>query len=227
MASNGFLPRTDAGLLAWSANFSALITATPTAYGLTSAIATAYTALHTAYATALAACDPGVRNKAAVLAKNDAREALKVQARFLAKLVQGTSTVTDSQKAELGLTVNAMPSPIPPPSAAPALDIVSVVGRTVKIRLHDADNAGKRGKPAGVAGATVFSAVGDDAPVTEDGWKFEGNTTRTEIDVVFPNSVAAGAKVWLLAFWRNERDQSGPPCAPVSTNVQFGLPMAA
>jgi hypothetical protein len=33
----GFLPNTDARLLAWSLNFNTLITATPTAYGLTTA----------------------------------------------------------------------------------------------------------------------------------------------------------------------------------------------
>src|SRR3954464_13225947 len=55
MAGSGFLPDTDAGLLAWSLNFKTLITATPTAFGLTSALATSYGTLHDAYASALAA----------------------------------------------------------------------------------------------------------------------------------------------------------------------------
>ena len=41
---------------------------------------TPYTALHTAYATALAACDPAQRNKPAVVTKNTARAALKTGA---------------------------------------------------------------------------------------------------------------------------------------------------
>ena len=227
MASRSFLPDTDAALLAWSLNLSNLITATPTTYGLVAGDATAYSALHTSYASALAACDPGQRSKSLVATKNAARAALKNSARLLAKRVEGTASVTDAQKIELGLNVRAMPSPIPAPSNPPALDIVSVTGRTVRVRLHDAADASRRGKPAGVAGATVFSYVGAAAPTDPAAWKFEGNTTRTTIDVVFPDTVAAGAVAWITAFWRNERDLSGPACAPISTNLQFGVPMAA
>ena len=84
-----FLPTSDAALLAWSLNFNTLITATPTAYGLTAALATAYGTLHTGYATALAACEPPQRTKSAVAAKNLARTNLKNDARLLAKLVDG------------------------------------------------------------------------------------------------------------------------------------------
>src|SRR5260221_10987595 len=83
----GFLPNTDAALLAWSLNFSTRITAGPVPLGLTALQATAYAALHTSYATALAACDPGERSKSLVAAKNTARLALKTSARLLAKLV--------------------------------------------------------------------------------------------------------------------------------------------
>ena len=225
--STSFLPNKDAALLAWSLNFSTKITATPTAYGLTAAQATAYDAVHDAYSAALAACDPGERSKSLVSAKNDARTALKNSARLLALLVQGTASVTDAQKVELGLTVRQQPSPIPPPADAPALDVVSVSGRTVRIRLHDSTDAARRGKPAGVFGATVLSFVGAEPPSTATGWKFEGNTGRTTFSVVFPESVAPGAKVWLAAFWFNGSKESGPACAPVGTNVQFGSSMAA
>lgn len=199
----------------------------PATYGLVAADATSYSALHTSYANALAACDPGQRSKSLVATKNAARNGLKNAARLLAKRVEGTASVTDAQKIELGLNVRALPSPIPAPSNPPALDVVSVTGRIVRVRLHDSTDASRRGKPAGVAGATVFSFVGAAAPTDPGAWKFEGNTTRTTIDVLFPDSAAAGAVVWVTAFWRNERDLSGPACAPISTNLQFGVPMAA
>lgn len=183
--SKEFLPNTDAGLLAWSLNFSTKITATPTAYGLTSLLASAYADAHDAYAAALAACDPAVRNKPAVAAKNDAKFALKNLARNYSSLVHGTASVTDAQKLELGLNVRSAPSPIPPPSQAPGIDILGVTGRTVKIRLHG-DEVLKRAKPAGCKGAAVFSAVGS-APSDPAAWKFEGNTTKTVFDVEFPN----------------------------------------
>lgn len=225
--SSSFLPSTDAALLAWSLNFSTKITASPTDYGLTADQATAYTAVHADYAAALAACEPGVRSKSAVQAKNAARDTLKIQARLLSNLVQGTATVTNAQKIDLGLTVRAQPTPIPPPANPPTLDIVAVAGRSVRIRLHDLDNAGKRGKPAGVKGAAVFSFVGAEPPADPGQWKFEGNITRTIVDVAFPLATAPGTLVWLMAAWFNERAQSGPNCAPVSTNTQYGMALAA
>ena len=65
-------------------------------YGLTSALATAYAALHSSYADALAACDPTERNQITVSTKNTARANLKYQAGLLAKLVEGTATVTNA-----------------------------------------------------------------------------------------------------------------------------------
>jgi hypothetical protein len=223
-----FFPSSDAGLLAWSLNFSNLITATPTAYGLTSAQATAYLAVHTAYATALAACDPASRSKSNVVAKNAARTTLKTQAKLLANLVNGTATVTNAQKTALGLNVRAKPQPIPAPSAAPGLDVISVSAWTVSLKLHDSAAGSKRGKPAGVSGASIFSFVGPVAPNDIGSWQFEGNTGKTKVDITFPNTTAAGTKIWLTAFWFNGRKQSGPACAPVSTNLQGGsVSMAA
>ena len=54
-----------------------LIAAVPAAYGLTAADAMAYGTEHTAYSTALTACDKAVRNKPAVNGKYDvARRAI-------------------------------------------------------------------------------------------------------------------------------------------------------
>jgi hypothetical protein len=227
--SLGFLPRSDADLLAWSLNFKTLITAAPTTYGLTTALATAYGALNDAYATALAtATNPSTRTTSTVSAKNSARTALKNNARLLANLVNGTASVTDAEKLALGLTVRAIPTPIPPPSSWPVLTIVSVSAWTAKIRLRDTDSGTSRGKPPGVIGASVFSHVGATAPTDIGSWKFEGNTGRTTIDIAFSNTLAAGTTVWLTAFWFNPSKQSGPACAPISANLPGGsVSMAA
>ncbi len=226
--STSFLPRTDAGLLAWSLNFKTLITASPITYGLTAALATSYGTLHDAYASALADCDPNIRTKAAVVAKNQARTELKNEARLLANLVNGTASVTDAQKTELGLTVRDEPTPIPPPSAAPVLESVSLNAGPVKIRLRDATSGENRGRPAGTFGASVFSAVGATAPTDISEYKFEGSTGKVKVDVDFPDTLAAGTKVWLTAFWFNGRKESGPACPPVSVNLPGGsVSMAA
>jgi hypothetical protein len=219
MAGSGFLPDRDADLLTWAQSASAFITATPTAYGLTAAIATAFASATSAYSTALEAVEPGVRSKMNVIAKNNAKAALKTNIRNWAKIVEGTATVTNAQKAQLGLNVRATPSPIPAPSDPPNLDVVSVAGRTVKIKLHDGTGA-RRGKPANVRGASVFSFTGATPPASVEDWKFEGQTSKAVLDVPFPTTLAPGATVWLTAFWIGTRMESGPACAPVS--VTFG-----
>lgn len=213
-------PKTDEGLLGWSLNFKTLITAAPTTYGLTAAQATAYGTVHTTYATALAACDPSVRSKTSTAAKNTARTALKTAARQTASIVDGTPTVTDAQKINLGMTVRHTPVPIPPPTTAPGMDVLSVVGWTVKIRLHDLASEKKRGKPPGTIGASVFSWVGATPPADPAMWKFEGSTGKSITEVVFPSTVPAGSKVWLTAFWFNGRKQSGPARPPVPVTIQ-------
>ena len=73
----------------------------------------------------------------------------------------------------------------------------------------------------------MFSFVGEEAPTTGAGWNFEGNTTRTMVNVAFPATITPGSKVWFTAFWFNPRALSGPAATPVGTNLPGGAAMAA
>jgi hypothetical protein len=218
-----FIPASDASCLRWMQNFYAVANAAPgpTGYGLTAAQLTAFNTQLTSYQTALAACEPGARSKAAVFTKNTAKAALVADARLLAKIVQGTATVTDAQKTTLGLNVRAMPQPVPVPADAPSIDVVSVDSRTVNIRLHSSTVAGKRARPAGVKGAAVFSYVGATAPSDPSAYTFQGNTSLTNFSVVFADTVEPGSVVWITAMWFNTRAQSGPAAAPVQAIIQY------
>ena len=224
-----FLPTREANLVAWSNNFNTLISATPTAFGLTAAQATAYATLNSAFDSAYNTIKNNTtRSPANIISKNQAKRNLIASARQLAGVIQRYPAITNAQRSALGLTVPIIPSPIPAPGSAPQLEIGVVSGYAVKVRLHDSTSGSKRGKPAGVSGASVFSHVGPTAPSDLSVWKFEGNTSKTAVELLFPNTTAAGATVWLTAFWFNPRKQSGPPCAPLSTNLQGGrVSMAA
>jgi hypothetical protein len=175
-----------------------------------------------------AATNPPTRGGSTILAKDLARADLEPYCRQLARAIQGTLTVTDQQRFDLGLTVrDTDPSPIPPPALEPEIDIVAVSGNTVKLRLHEKGNPARRGKPAGVDGAALFSFVGASAPTDEAAWKFEGNTPRTVINITFPPGTAPGARVWFTAFWFNPRKQGGPPATAVGTNIPGNASMAA
>ena len=123
----------------------------------------------------------------------------------------------------------AQPSPIPAPNFAPRLTVVSVDGRLVKVRLSDPANPTRGRIPGGVNGAIVMSHVGPTAPSDPSAYRMEGPTSRTSVDILFPESVAPGTQVWLTAVWFNERKQMGPACSPVGTHINYGgsMPMAA
>src|SRR4051794_31947888 len=146
-----FIPAREAALVTWSGTFATLISATPTAFGLTAAQATAFAAVNTArvaaYNTAKASL---TRSPANIMGKNAAKRTLIANIRMLAAVVQKYPAITNTQRSQLGLTVPTTPSPIPAPSTAPALEIMSVSGWTVKTKLRDSTSGSKRGKPAGV-----------------------------------------------------------------------------
>ncbi len=216
---HGYLPITDAGLLAWTNNFLLGIQDTPTAVGLTTVQVSAYDLAYSEWRDKLAAAvNPSTRGTLTVFAKNEIKKQIISISREYAAIVQAFPGTTDEQRVSLGLTVRKSPAPIPAPDFAPSMDIVSVNGRTITVRLHD--GSPNRAKPAGVAGATVLSYIGQTAPDEMGGWKFEGGTTRTMFEVSFSPTLEPGATVWLAAFWTNPREKSGPACTPVS--VTFG-----
>lgn len=227
-----FEPKKDADLVTWSSNFQTKITATPTAYGLTAAQATAYTTLNTAWSTAYnRATNPNTNSKQAIIAKNTARHNLVDGvggAWQLVDVVQAFPATTNDMRGELGLRIpDTSMTPIPAPATAPDLSIVATMGRIIKVRLRDQENPDRRGKPDGVNGATVLFYAGETAPADPAVWVFLANTSKTALDVEIPAAVAAGAKVWLTAFWFNNRKQSSPAATPESTRVSDGLAAAA
>lgn len=224
MANRNFLPTKDQELLAWSVNYSSRISSTPTAFGLTAAQATAYAALHDSFSSALAtATEPSTRTRGTVAAKDAARTPLKAMARELARIVNAFPAITNQQRIDLGLTPRSGTiTPINPPTEPPVLEVVSAIGRILRVKLRSIDS-NRRGKPPHVQGASVFSFIGNAPPADISQWKFEGSTTRTETTIEFPPTVAAGAQVWLTAFWFSPHSQSGPACQPVSAYVAGGV----
>src|SRR5688572_8572277 len=112
-----WLNTTDAGLLAFSSAFSAKITATPSAFSLTSANALQYATAQALYADMLSiAQDPATKGPLATANKNSAKASLTSLTRQFAAQVQGAMSVSDSQRVELGLPVHdteASPIPVP------------------------------------------------------------------------------------------------------------------
>lgn len=224
-----YLPTRESELVTWASNFNTLVQAGAITYGLTPAQALQMGSLYTAFAAAhQTASDPATRSPSNIIAKNTAMKNMVACIRQLARILQANPSLSAQQKSDLGLTVRDVePSPVNPPASAPMLDVLSAAGRLVKIRLHDSANPARRGRPDGVAGASVFSFVGPTPPAELSAWMFVGNTSRTGMDVQFDAQVPAGAVVWLTACWFNGKAQNGPACSPVNTNLPGGGAVAA
>lgn len=220
-----YLPTTNEGLLNWSANFDQKISdlADPTVIGLSADEVAQYTAAQKEYADKLAASThPDTRGGSTINAKNIAKKELIRLSRKFAMAMTNYPGVNDEQRYNFGLTVrDTEPTPVPKPDSAPDMKVLKVYGRTLEVRLRDADNPDRRGKPTGVSGAAVFSYVGENQPATEAEWVFEGNMSKTNFEIDFPETVPNGSKVWLTAYWFNTTKQAGPPTTPISTHLGF------
>lgn len=220
-----YIPSSDAGVLSFASNFSTIVTAAPVPLGLSAGQATTLSGLVASYSASLtASTDPSTRGPAAVLQKSTDRRSLVAYLRQLARIVQANPAVSNTQRFDLGLPARGtLPSPIPAPGEAPDVDVRSVSGRTIMIRIHRSTGS-RRGKPYGVAGANVYSHVGPTPPVSIVDWTYEGHVSRpNRVEVVLPAEVAGGSTVWLCANWFNPRGQAGPTSAPVSTNIPGGI----
>jgi hypothetical protein len=227
------VPTRDSALATFAPNFATILSGSPTTYNVTAAQCTTLTTASTNFVTAYNACRAeGMRSKSLTAAKEAAKAALLLPLlRPMYAQVAALTSVTDAQKIALGITVRRHPAPQPAPSTAPAVNVVFVRGRTVRLRLRDAASTTRRGKPVGVASATILSYVGTTPPADLAGWRFEANVTHTLVDVSFAAATAPGAQVWFTVFWSNRKDQPGPACDPVGTYLQPGsvsaLPEAA
>jgi len=221
MAIKDYLPNKDEALRAWTLQFGTFIDATPEAFGVNKTVAGEYLAKQADFTTKLqAATDSTTRGKRTVFLKNESKKTLVAMTRKVAKQIGATMTVTDAQRQELGITVPVQHrTPVPPPAVAPVLQVMSIDGRTVTMALRRAD--GKRGRPPKVAGATIFTFTGEDAPSVDDTWQFMTATSKTTVQLAFGPS-AKGDTVFITAFWTNAKNESGLAAHAVSVNLPAG-----
>ena len=139
MNQPSYIPPKDADFDNWLQNFTALLTAAPTDYGLVAGdavvCAAQYTAWHPAY---LAATNPSTRTSATVAAKDGARVTAVATIRPYAQSISRNMAVSDLLKIGIGVNLpNNVPVPIPPVSTAPALILQSAAPQQHIIQYRD------------------------------------------------------------------------------------------
>ena len=159
---SSYIPSTNGGLLSWLENFSSLITASPTTYGLVSGDATLIAAQNTAYAAAYAAANtPETRTSVTVAALAQAKAEALAVVRPYAVSISLNDAVTNEAKTAVGVTVRKIvPTPIPAPTATPALSFVSAVPLNTTLQARNVETPTSKAKPFGSIGVEVWDSVG-------------------------------------------------------------------
>ena len=108
------IPQKISSFAAYSTNFNDRIVASASTFGLTTAQATQYTALHDPFISLYnAAAVPGARSPSLTIARDAALASLLPYARELYGFVQANAAVADANKLLLNVTVRAVPRPTP------------------------------------------------------------------------------------------------------------------
>ncbi len=163
-----YLPATDSAFDAWLTNFSALITAAPTTYGLIAGDATAIAAQQTAWNAAfLAATTPATRTPVTIADKDAARITAEATVRPYATTISRNPSVTNMDKIAVGVNLpNNARTPVPPPTTQPALTLVSAIHNVHTLAYRDTSTPTSKAKPFGAIGIDVRQAIGT-TPATD------------------------------------------------------------
>lgn len=221
--SKNFVPSRESDLVAFSRNMSVLINADPLIYGLDVKQGTNFQALFDAFDALFIACnDPGTRTPTAIQNKKTAKTALIAEIRRLAAIIQAYPGTTDGMRRDLNLTVRDYePTPVPVPAESPVMTVTSVSGRLFNLELRQV-GSDSRAKPDGVRAAWIYTAFGDEQPTTFEVFQFRGEARKTDTQIVMPESVAPGTKVWVSACWVNTAGKPGPVSMPIATWTTHG-----
>lgn len=148
---------------------------------------------------------------AATIEKGLKRATVETIMRTLAGKVQSNTTVTDTQRAGLGITVRkTTKTPVGVPATVPVLTRADTSTRCIlRLFYTDATTPDSKAKPPGVQGCEVREQIGGTAPVNPNTMAFLALETRAPYRADF-EATDAGKTVYLAFRWVNTKGQPGP-----------------
>jgi hypothetical protein len=221
MANRDWIKKKEAELVTQAEDMSAAISAAVADFGLLPADATALASDVTSWVNAYdLAKDVATRTPLTIEDKDVKKAAVIARMRSVGGRVRANPTVSNALKMSIGLHIaDKNPTANPAPGTKPVTTVVRSEGRTVRCRIADELTPNLRRKPEFVTEYEVFTFVGETAPADLAAWSYQGQGTRNVFDVTLPNTVASGAKVWIVTRWCNRRGVAGPAADPVAAIV--------
>lgn len=220
-----YIPPGNDAYDAWFRNFSTLITANPTTYGLVTgdatAIAAQYTSWHAAY---LLAQNPSTRTTPTVAAQAAARSTTVAFVRPYAITISRNPAVTNDAKTAVGVNLpNTARTPVPPPTTVPALALVSAIHFQQTIAYKDTSTPTTKAKPFGAIALELWIAKGTTPATDPSQATLYGSLTKSPAQIGFTSpDVGKFATYW--GRWSTKsgpggQNQTGPWSAPLTVAI--------
>ena len=208
-----YIPPKDAQLDNWVANFSTLIAASPSTYGLMASDAAIISGQNSAWHAAYSlVTSPTTKTAATVGAKNVARTTMLAIIRPYAQQVSNNPGVTSANKIALGLNPKtSTPSPVTPPSSNPILGVLSQNPGIVNLTYRDsATSPTSKAKPYGVKNCQLYG-LQSLTPIT-DPTKLVNQMlmTKSPSQFSFPAGYTVGSTWYFAAVWATQKGGKSP-----------------
>lgn len=225
MRAPSYIPPADAPFEAWFLNLSTLLTATPTAFGITvpqaATVQGQYDLWNPAYALAI---DPSTRTPVTVAAKDGVRLIAEATIRPVCQQIARNPAITDAAKISLGLNPpNTTPAPIPPPVVAPVLGFKFAEPLQVTLSVQNPDTPTSKAKPPGVVAVEVWQSVGVAHATDPSQCTLVGRWTKTPNRLSF-SAPDTGKKLTVFARYVTQsgaggQSASGPWSLPLNSTI--------
>ena len=223
-----WIPTAENNLALFSANLLAALNNTNTAAIGTNTITNALTLPGTAglstdissfSAAASVSLNHATRTKTATAATKVARTTLVSALRAIARIIQASPSVTNTQRAAIGLPLRGnLPTRPAAPATAPIISATPGASGQILLRVADTATPTKRKRPYPYRGMDTRYQIGgtqcaDFALLTP-----LANITKAKLHVAMPTT-ANGALVWLVGQWYNQNGAHGPSSTPATVTV--------
>ncbi|MDR3267881.1 MAG: hypothetical protein LBT83_02290 [Tannerella sp.] len=204
-----YIPRKDAELVAWSANFVIQIAGNFMKWDIPEQEVINLQGVTNNFAAFHAQADSPAKNSIIVMEKNATRKVLVGLIRGLVNFRLKNPVITDAQRIAMGIPVHdTTRSSIPAPVSRPEIDINVFDVRRLKVHFHDMGSA-SRAKPYGVSGAVIVYAVLKAPPASPADLTCSILATRTPYTLAFTEQ-ERGQTVYVAICWQNKKGEKGP-----------------
>jgi len=219
-----YIPAKLADFALWIANFSVVLTAHPTDYGLTAPDAVIVDGVWDTFKAAYAlSSTPATRTPVSVAATDAARASAESVIRPYAIIISSNPTVDPALKVTIGVTVRSgTRTPVPAPNVAPLFSLKSATPMQMECEYAVAGQVGKA-KPDGSVSVEIVASVGTVAATDPAQCNGVGLYNKSPLFIAFAPSEQGKIATMFARFITRSGpagvSQAGPWSAPLTIHI--------